>query len=305
MIAAMSSADLGAKSNWGRWSDADEIGALNLITGERVVEAAGAVASGQVVSLAREIRHDVARTAERNGPTLILTTDGGDYAAGAAGAGGAYFADDFIAMPVATGTHIDSLAHAWSERGLYNGHDPNQVRSRGAKRCGIGKVEGIVTAGVLADVCALNGVDRLPPSYAISADELERATAGKGNEVGPGDALLIRTGWLSPASLAERSAAELEASEPGIGMDAAEWIAERDVAVVGADNIGVEVFPPEDPEVRAPIHVWLISGLGVHLIELLDLERLAELDPGRFLFVAAPLRLRGAVNSPLNPLAIL
>jgi kynurenine formamidase len=293
------------KSNWGRWSDGDEIGALNLITSERVVAAAGLVSSGEVVSLAREIRHDVARTAERTGPTLVLSTDGGDYAAGAVGGGGAYFADDFLAMPVATGTHIDSLAHAWSDRGLYNGHDPNTVRSRGAKFCGVDKVHGIVTGGVLADVCALKRVERLPPSYAITAEELEQATVGRGNEVGPGDALLIRTGWLSPASLAERSAAELESREPGIGMDAAEWIAERDVAVVGADNIGVEVFPPEDPKVRAPLHVWLLSQLGVYLIELLDLEALAEREPGRFLFVAAPLRLRGAVNSPLNPLAIL
>jgi hypothetical protein len=264
----MSTSEAGTRNNWGRWSDADEIGALNLITPERVVDATGLVRRGQVVSLARVIRHDVVRTAERAGPTLFLTTDGGDYAAGAVGAGGAYFADDYLAMPVATGTHIDSLAHAWSDRGLYNGHDPNGVRSRGARHCGIDKVVGVVAGGVLADICALHGVECLPPSHVITPDELERM-------------------------------------EPGIGMAAANWVAERDIAIVGADTIGVEVFPEEAPDVRSPVHVFLISGLGVHLVELLDLERLAPLAPGRFLFIAAPLRLRGAVNSPLNPLAVL
>lgn len=293
------------RTNWGRWGSADEIGALNLITPERTRAAAHAVRSGRVVCLGRPLRHDVPRVADRTGPTHLLTVDGGDYAAGAVGAGGAYFADDFIAMPVGTGTHVDALAHAWSDAGLYNGHHPNSVRSRGARRCGIDKVPGIVTGGVLADICRLHGVSALAPSHLVTPAELEAATDGLGAPVGPGDALLIRTGWLTPESLAGRDRSRLESEEPGIGLEAADWIAERDIALVGADTLGVEVFPSERPELRTPVHVQLISRLGVHLIELLDLEELAELRPGRFLFVLAALRIHGGVNSPVNPLAIL
>lgn len=293
-------------SNWGRWSDDDEIGALNLVTPERVRAAAGLVADGRVVSLGRVIRRDVVRSELRSPPTLILTVDGGDYAAGALRSNGVYFADDYLSMPVATGTHIDSLAHAWSDDGLYNGHDPRSVHSWGAKLCGIDKVSGIVTAGVLADICRLHGVDTLAPSHVITPAQLEAATIGLGNDVLPGDALLVRTGWLREDNLSRYERADaLIAHEPGLGLDAAQWIADKDIAFVGADNVGVEVKPSENPDVRSPLHVSLISRLGVYLIELLDLEELASHTPGRFLFVAAPLRLRGAVNSPLNPLAIL
>jgi kynurenine formamidase len=251
------------------------------------------------------LRHDLPRVADRPGPTHVLTVDGGDYAAGAIGGGGAYFADDCIAMPVGTGTHLDALAHAWSDAGLYNGHDPRTVRSRGARRCGIDKLPGIVTGGVLADICRLHDVPALAPSHVITAAELEAATDGIGTPVASGDALLIRTGWLTPENLADRDPRTLEREEPGIGAEAAEWIAESDIAIVGADNMGIEVFPEEDPAARAPIHVQLISRLGVHLVELLDLEELAALRPGRFLFVVAALRIHGGVNSPVNPLAIL
>lgn len=296
---------MGIRSNWGRWSTEDEIGALNLISDEHVAGATALVTAGRVLSLGRVIRHDIVRVADRTGPTHVLTVDGGDYAAGARPPGGVATADDFIAMPLATGTHIDALAHVWGSDGLYNGHDPKLVRSRGAKVCGIDKVAGIVTGGVLADICRLHGVESLPPSHVITAGELEAATVGLGAAPEAGDALLIRTGWLGDANVAARNGSGLEAEEPGVGREAVEWIAEHDIAVVGADTLGVEVLPAEGGVPGAPMHVELIAQLGIHLIEVLDLDDLAALRPQRFLFVVAPLRIRGAVNSPVNPLAIL
>ena len=293
------------RSNWGRWSADDEIGALNLITAQHTASAASLAVTGRVVSLSRVLRHDIVRVPERAGPTIVLTVDGGDYAAGARVPGGVRTADDFIAMPLATGTHMDSLAHVWSDEGLYNGHDPNLVRSRGAKSCGIDKVAGVVTGGVLADLPALHGVPALPPSYVITAEDLAAATDGRGAAPQPGDALLIRTGWLGEHGLGGRDGHDLEREEPGIGRAAAGWIADRDIALVGADTLGVEVLPAEGGHPGAPLHVELICRLGVHLIELLDLEELAGLNAGRFLFIVAPLRIRGAVNSPVNPLAVL
>ena len=292
-------------SNWGRWSAEDEIGALNLITGEHVAAATGLVTMGRVLPLGRVIRHDMVRVADRTGPTHVLTVDGGDYAAGARPPGGVRTADDFIAMPLATGTHIDALAHVWGSEGLYNGHDPKLVRSRGAKVCGIDKVTGIVTGGVLADICHLHGVESLPRSHVITAAELEAATVGLGVVPEAGDALLVRTGWLSDNNVAALGGTGLEAEEPGVGREAVGWIADHDIAVVGADTLGVEVLPAERGLPGAPLHLELITRLGVHLIEVLDLDDLARVRPGRFLFVVAPLRIRGAVNSPVNPLAIL
>src|SRR5580692_3928589 len=71
------------RSNWGRWSADDEIGALNLITAQHTASAASLAVTGRVVSLSRVLRHDIVRVPERAGPTIVLTVDGGDYAAGA------------------------------------------------------------------------------------------------------------------------------------------------------------------------------------------------------------------------------
>ena len=40
--------------NWGRWGDDDEVGAVNMITPEKRIEAAGLVRTGRAISLSRE-----------------------------------------------------------------------------------------------------------------------------------------------------------------------------------------------------------------------------------------------------------
>jgi kynurenine formamidase len=291
------------RSNWGRWTDADQLGALNLITPERVLSAAGLVREGRVLSLAHVIRRDLPVHPDRQGPMHVLTVDGGDYAAGASLKGDARVADDYIAMPLATGTHLDALAHAWAGDSLYNGHPANGVRSRGAKACGIENVHGIFTRGVIADVAGYRGEDWLPPSHCITADEL--AGALKETELGPGDALLIRTGWLDPENIKVRGMREIQQHQPGIGLGAAGWIADHDAALVGGDTFGIEVNPPEDSTLSMPVHIALLRDLGIYMMEMLRLDELAASGRQEFLLVVAPMRIRGGINSPVNPLAVL
>jgi kynurenine formamidase len=293
------------RRNWGRWGADDEVGALNLITPERVRDAAGLVGEGRVLSLARQIRHDAVRVEERTGPVHVLTLDGGDYAAGARAPGGVFVADDFIAMPLATGTHIDALAHVWGDDGLYNGHDSHLVRSHGARVCGIDKVSGIVTGAVCADICRLYDGEPLAPSHVVTPEEIEASIGELADELQPGDALLVRTGWLTEENRRTIGPRALAQEEPGVGAAAVEWVAERDIAVVGADTLGVEVLPAEDGHPGPRLHVELLTNLGVHLIEMLELDELASVPPKRFMFVVAPLPIRGGVNSPVNPLAVL
>jgi kynurenine formamidase len=85
---------------------------------------------------------------------------------------------------------------------------------------------------------------------------------------------------------------------------AARWLAERGVAAVGADNFAVEHIP-FPPEKVFPVHQCLIRDFGIPLIEGLVLAPLAEAGASSFLFMAAPLPIRGATGSPLAPLAVL
>ena len=53
-----------------------------------------------------------------------------------------------------------------------------------------------------------------------------------------------------------------------------------------------------------PVHIHLLFGRGIHIIEALDLEALARDRVYEFLFIAAPLKLRGGTGAPLRPLAL-
>jgi len=58
------------------------------------------------------------------------------------------------------------------------------------------------------------------------------------------------------------------------------------------------------PAAAMPVHVHLLVESGIHIIEALNLEELAAAKVHEFLFVAAPLRIRGGTGSPIRPLAL-
>ena len=74
--------------------------------------------------------------------------------------------------------------------------------------------------------------------------------------------------------------------------------------LLGADNFGVESFPSKQPENFVPLHSYLLAERGVSLLEAVWLEELAKDQVYEFLFIASPLKLRGATASPLRPIAI-
>jgi len=229
-----------------------------------------------------------------------MDRDGGDYAAGAKRPGGFQFSDDTVVMPLHFGTHIDALCHAWHDDQLYNGFSSDTIRSTtGAGRCGVDKLGAIVTRGVLLDIVAVVG-SPLGLGVTISRAMLQAAMCASGVDVETGDVVLIRTGWF------ERMNGDpcYFDGEPGIDVDAARWLAERDVAVVGADNFAVEAIPFPTGAVF-PVHQCLLRGFGVPLLEGLVLKPLADAGVAEFLFVAAPLPIQGGTGSPITPVAVL
>lgn len=290
-----------SSSNWGRWGPDDERGALNLVGPAERVRAAGLVREGRVFALGLPIRPGIGPTAShRPGVVHLMARDGGDYAAGAVAPDDVGTADDYLALPVHGTTHIDALCHLWYGGQLYNGHPSSAVRSSGAERNGIDKVEPLITRGVLLDVAGAQGVDHLTPDYGIGPEDLAACERRQGVEVGPGDVVLVRTGWVDTFA---GDAAEFNRQQPGITIEAVPWLVARDVAAVGADNGAVERLPDPGGE-NAPVHRSLLRDYGVYLIELLALTELAAAAVWEFMFVAAPLRISRGTGSPLNPVAI-
>ena len=284
---------------WGRWGPEDELGALNMLGQAEVRRGLAAVRDGTVLPLATPI---VAGrgfgVAGRPAAAHYMMRDGGDYAAGLPERAGFGFADDVITLPTHGVTHVNALAHIWRGGQMYNGIPSDRVTSRGAARLGVEKMRPIVTRGVFVD-CAPGG-DR-DAGDRVHLDELTRLLAAGDIELAPGDALLVRTGWL-PAFTARRADAT---SWPGLDRDCGGWLGERGVVLVGADNVGVEAYPSGDPGCQVPLHVELLRGHGIYLSELMDLDALAASGRGTFLFVLAPLPLVGAVGSPVAPVAVL
>jgi kynurenine formamidase len=285
--------------SWNRWGPADERGALNLIGEPQVRRAASLVHDATVLSLAQPLSPRTPVPAHRCGLQHFMHRDGGDYAAGARRPGGFQFAEDSVLMPMHIGTHLDALCHAWYDDKLYNGYPANGIRSTsGARYLGVDKIPPVFTRGLLLDVVRLYG-RALDRGEAIGADALREAAHAAGVTPEPGDAVLVRTGWLE--SVASPVAFD---TEPGLDVGAAQWLVERGVALVGADNFAIEAIPFPEGQVF-PVHQSLIRDHGVPLLEGLVLAELASRQRPQFLFVASPLPILGATGSPLAPLAVL
>jgi kynurenine formamidase len=93
----------------------------------------------------------------------------------------------------------------------------------------------------------------------------------------------------------------------GSHASVAAWLKARDVAVIGSDGVS-DVMPSGVDGLANPLHELVIVGLGIPILDNLDLDAVAaaasERERWEFLFVGAPLRVRGGTGSPLNPLAI-
>jgi kynurenine formamidase len=283
-----------------RWGASDERGAANLIDSGATLRGVSCVRSGEVLPLALPIAHgDRGAAADmRMPPQHFMTRHGGDYAAGLSERSGYGYSDDVLMLSVHGVTHIDALAHVWRDGVMYNQFKATQVTSRGASRCGIEKLGPIVTRAIFLDFA---GADGWTPERAITPQDLLAALRNTGIEPQPGDALVIRTGWLN----AWRRGLVGKTLSGGLRHDCAAPIVEAGFALVAADNIAVEAMPSHDPECAMPLHISLTRDNGIYLAELFDLETLATRGRASFMLVIAPLTITGGVGSPVTPVAVL
>jgi kynurenine formamidase len=199
-----------------------------------------------------------------------------------------------------TGTHIDGMNHISIDGRLYNGFNAQEITGTfGTTRLGIENTPPILTRGLLADVASLHGTEMLQAGYVISPEEIDSSLGEL--SLRKGDALLIRTGW-SQLWMVDNE--KYVGPCPGIGLSAAQWIAQQGVALVGVDTSNGEVAPNEDPKEIDPVHQILIVKNGIRLIENLALERLKEEKVMEFAFICLPLPVKGGTGSPVSPIAV-
>jgi kynurenine formamidase len=290
--------------SWGRWGAADERGALNALTRERVASAAGLVRRGVLVSLSLPLSTKAAPDCPTPAEFRMTQHHDADVGLGPIG-----FAKDFVGVDYHGDghTHIDALCHVAYQGRLYNGVGAESVTAAGAAAESIGVVkDGLVGRGVLLDVPRLRGVPWLEPGEHVFAEDLEAAERAQGVEMLEGDIVLVRTGHAR--RLAEVGPWETERLKAGLHPTSMPLLADRGIAALGCDG-NSDTAPSSTEGVAFPIHVLALNAMGVLLLDYLQLEDLRgaceSAERWEFLFVTAPLWIPGGTGSPVNPLAIL
>lgn len=210
--------------------------------------------------------------------------------------GGASSASEAIALGTHVGTHIDALCHFTCDGKFFGGYAAagHQTYPEGLRHHTVDTIEPIFRRAVLLDIPKQQGVEVLAEDFVIAPEHLEAS----GATINPGDVVLIRTGWArywdDPAKFIS------QVRSPGPGLAAAQWLSDRGIFAAGSDTAPFEFAP--SPEMA--VHVHLLVRHGIHIIECLNLEELAAMGATEFLFVAAPLKIRGGTGSPIRPYAL-
>ncbi|KAF2496968.1 hypothetical protein BU16DRAFT_526024 [Lophium mytilinum] len=299
-------------SAWGLWGESDQLGCLNHLTPARVKAAAAEIKSGVSVGLSWEMHQMHVPPSYRSKLEHEIFSIGENIN------------DDKVAFNTQTSSQWDGFRH-WSypDGRFYNGVTQEEVRNSDSTRNGIHEwtKKGIVGRGVLIDYYSYaieKGFDYDPWSFTrISVSTVKEIASLKGITFLPGDILFLRTGFLSRYESMPKDAlinlmGAPEFHYPGLesSLESLEWLWNSHFAAVAGDNPGFEAWSAGlgDSKERYRMHEVILSGFGLPIGELFDLEELAEQckKEGRwsFLVTSQPLNVVGGVGSPPNPIAI-
>lgn len=331
--AALAVNDEPLKDKWApsEWGPDDKAGAANRRSTASVLKAMKLVKKGKVATLGKVYQQDAPGFGSRGWRMVIpgLPT-GGPF-----GKQELVYNDEYVATEIGQiGTQFDGPGHIGviTSKGMffYNGrylHDKD-VGTYGLGPLGVEHVGrlGYVCRGVLLDAAALRGVDRLPVPKENSAKDpgvitdkdVEAMVKRQGiAPIGEGDCVFLHTGhgnvwdpkkWDSfDDAEKQKRIAQFNAGEPGFGISACEYLASKKIALTGADTWGTDAVGPGfggEKEQPFECHIKLQTKRGIWNLENLDLTQLVADKAYEFLFVWAPLKIKGATGSPGNPMAI-
>lgn len=312
------------------WGADDKAGSVNRTTPDMVMKAAKLVKRGKVATLGKVYQQDAPAFGSRGWRMTIpgLPT-GGPF-----GEHGLVYNDEYLSTEIGQiGTQFDGPGHIGilTSKGnyFYNGRhleDPD-VNAYGMGSLGVEHVakKGFVCRGVLLDAVALRGGQLPIPKKAdpsdpgiVTADDIKAMIKRQGiDPIGEGDCVFVYTGhgdiwhpskWDTyDAAEKQRRVAEFNSGEPGFGISACNYMAERKIILWGGDTWATEAvgagFKGETDEIFE-CHAQMMTRRGIWNIENLDLSQLVADKAYEFLFAWSPLKIKGGTGSPGNPIAM-
>ncbi|KAI1625149.1 hypothetical protein EDD37DRAFT_680332 [Exophiala viscosa] len=299
---------------WGlfdRNGQTDQLGTLNLLTQEKVLDAAKReILCGQTVSLNWGLENPQYSGFKRMRlHHRIIDLSPSEV----------YASDDELSFCPQHGSHWDTplhFAHQKSKK-YYNGLSHQEFHLQNALHQGTrlwNDRGGICGRGILLDWASWAKEKNLP-CHPIGRDEitvsqLEEVAKWQKTTFMPGDILLIRTGfiaWSTTATDDEKKRGSLEGTEY-LGIEATRescrWHWNHHFSAVVSDNVTYEVWPPRD----VVLHEYFLAMWGMPVGKLWDMEKLAEvcrsLQRWSFFLTSAPLNVASGIGSPANAIAL-
>lgn len=309
---AQSAPATGGGQRWwpSKWGAEDEAGATNHMTPAKTLDAARWIRDGKVYRIGRVYEQGMPMFGARAFSLRIPGAPTG----GPFGGNKLIYNDEFLAAEIGqAGTQFDGLGHIGiqlgkdgdkSEMRYYNGFTAQDVNDAyGLRKLGVEKLKPIFTRGHLIDMVALKG-GMMDAGQEITVADIRAALARQNMQeadIKPGDGIFFHTGW---GSLWMKNNDRYNGGEPGIGVEVANWVIQKDLAVTGADTWAVEVVPNPDKNLAFPVHGMLICQHGIVNHENLVFDELIAEKKYQFVYVFTPSPIKGATGSNGAPIAM-
>ncbi len=289
-------------SNWypSAYGTDDEIGAANLLTQEVVLQAMQLVKQGKTLPLAVPV--DKNFPAFRHRSFRLYNIQPGQQDGKTLGPNKFTFNDELVNAWTGVGTQLNGIGHIGIDNVYYNGNKAADfVTIDGVEKLGIEKVPPIVTRGVVLDMTAYYGQDIIPGGTEFTVADIQAVLKKQGIVLRKGDVVLFNTGWLELVGKDNKQFLEME---PGIGMAAAQWLADQNIVAFGGDTWASEVYPDSKNGEQFPVNQFLLAKRGIYNLELIDSRSLVRDQIWEFLFVLGHPLYVGSTQVNINPVAI-
>lgn len=277
----------------------DEIGAANLLTPDVLLQAIGLVKKGKALPLAVEVNRKT--PAFRHRSFRLFNVQPGQQAGLSTGPNKFTFNDELVEGWTGVGTQLNGIGHIGIDNVYYNGNRAADfVTIEGVTKLGIEKVPPLVTRGVVLDMAAHYKQPIVSETTEFSVADIEAVLQKAGLTLRKGDVVLFNTGWLELIGKDDKRFLE---AEPGIGMQAARWLAQRQIVAFGGDTWASEVYPGKSGE-EFPVNQFMLAKHGIYNLELIDTRALLREGVCEFLFVLGQPLYTGSTQVNINPVAI-
>jgi kynurenine formamidase len=279
----------------------DQVGALNNITPAKTLAASKLITRGKAYRLGIETSRNTPAFPPRTFYITVLQP--GQTAGVTLGPTKTTYNDDIISGWVGVGSQLDGLGHLGSDNVYYNCNKASDfAKPDGLTRLGIETVPAIATRVVVLDMAGYFSSDPVKEGTAFNRAEIEGALKKQGvKAIEKGDVVLFYTGWLK---LIGKDDKRYGAGEPGLGIEGARYLASLGVAMVGADNWGVEMLPGEKGSGTFQVHQILLMSNGIFMLENMDTAEMVKDKAWEAFFTLGPARVTGAVQAIINPIAV-